>query len=144
LQGALPRWIANAWTQETDLGVSRHAFVDGRACLACLYLPTGKVKDDDERIAEEIGMPEARQEIRTMLQTNMPVDASFVARVAQALGVAAEHLTPFVGQSLRSFHQGAICGGVVFKLTGGVRTARAVVPMPFQSALAASCLPRSW
>lgn len=136
LQGALPRWITNAWTQETDLGVSRHAFVDDRACLACLYLPAGKVKDEDERLAEEIGLPEARLEIRTILQTNMPVSAPFVSRVALALGVPEEHLLPFVGQSLRSFHQGAICGGVVFRLTGGQRPVRAVVPMPFQSALA--------
>ncbi|XSC48385.1 ThiF family adenylyltransferase [Bradyrhizobium sp. RDT10] len=48
VQGALPKWIVNAWTQELDLGVSRHGFDDGRACLACLYLPHGKIKDDDE------------------------------------------------------------------------------------------------
>lgn len=136
LQGALPRWITNAWTQQTDLGVSRHAFVDGRACLACLYLPAGKVKDEDERLAEEMGLLEARLEIRAMLQTNVPVSAAFVSRVASALGVPEEHLLPFVGQSLRSFHKSAICGGVVFSLTGGRRPVQAVVPMPFQSALA--------
>lgn len=36
VQGALPRWIANAWTQEQDLGISRHGFDGGQACLCCM------------------------------------------------------------------------------------------------------------
>lgn len=135
VQGSLPRWIANAWTQETDLGVSRHRFGDG-ACLACLYMPAGKVKDRDELVAEELGMPEARMEIRMMLHRNAPVDASFVGRVATALGVPFEPLSAFAGQPLVSFHQAAICGGLVLKLTGGASKVKAVVPMAFQSALA--------
>ncbi|WP_157219142.1 E2 ligase fold family C protein [Flavisphingomonas formosensis] len=135
VQGSLPRWIANAWTQETDLGVSRHRFGDG-ACLACLYMPAGKVKDRDEIVAEELGTPEARLEIRMMLHRNAAVDAAFVGRVATALGVPFEPLSAFVGQPLASFHQGAICGGLVLKLTGGAAKVKAVVPMAFQSALA--------
>jgi molybdopterin/thiamine biosynthesis adenylyltransferase len=135
VQGSLPRWIANAWTQETDLGVSRHRFGEG-ACLACLYMPAGKVKDRDELVAEELGMPEARLEIRMMLHRNAPVDAAFVGRVATALGVPFQPLSAFVGQPLASFHQGAICGGLVLKLTGGAAKVKAVVPMAFQSALA--------
>lgn len=136
VQGALPKWIVNAWTQETDLGVSRHRFDDERPCLACLYLPHGKVKDEDERIAEELRMPEAKQEIRVFLQTNRPVDADFVERVAKAFDVPPEALQEFVGQSIRFFHQRAICGGVVMCLTDGRQPVKAVVPMSFQSALA--------
>lgn len=136
VQGALPKWIVNAWTQEVDLGVSRHGFDDGRACLACLYLPHGRVKDEDEKIAEELKMPEAKQEIRTLLQTNKPVDAGFVERVAKAFDIPSEALHEFVGQPVRSFHQGAICGGTVMRLTDGAQPVRAVVPMSFQSALA--------
>ncbi|TKB23311.1 MAG: hypothetical protein E5V67_34325, partial [Mesorhizobium sp.] len=58
VQGALPRWIANAWTQEHDLGISRHGFDDSRACLCCMYLPSGKSKDEHQLIAEELGIPE--------------------------------------------------------------------------------------
>ncbi|WP_213290038.1 E2 ligase fold family C protein [Bradyrhizobium sp. sGM-13] len=136
VQGALPKWIVNAWTQELDLGVSRHGFDDGRACLACLYLPHGKVKDDDEKMAEELKMPEAQQEIRDLLQTNRPVDVGFVERVAKTFDIPSEALKEFVGQSVRSFHQRAICGGIVMRLTDGAQPVRAVVPMSFQSALA--------
>ncbi len=136
VQGALPKWIVNAWTQETDLGVSRHAFADGKACLACLYMPKGEGKSEDLQVAEELGMPEAQMEVRHLLQTHAPVDAGFVARVALALGVPPEPLMPFAGQPLRSFHQGAICGGLAFRLSDGVRAGKAVVPMSFQSALA--------
>jgi molybdopterin/thiamine biosynthesis adenylyltransferase len=136
VQSALPKWIVNAWTQEIDLGVSRHGFDDDRACLACLYLPHGRIKDEDEKMAEELRMPEARQEIRTLLQTNKSVDAGFVERVAKNFDIPSEALLEFVGQSVRSFHQRAICGGTVMRLTDGAQPVRAVVPMSFQSALA--------
>lgn len=136
VQGALPKWIVNAWTQELDIGVSRHGFNDGRACLACLYLPHGKIKDEHEKMAEELRMPEAQQEIRNLLQTNPSLDAGFIERVAKAFGITSESLQEFVGHSIRSFHQRAICGGVVMRLTDGAEPVRAVVPMSFQSALA--------
>jgi hypothetical protein len=135
VQGSLPRWIANAWTQQTDLGVSRHQFGNG-ACLACLYMPAGRTKDRHVLVAEELGMPQAALEIRTLLQTGRPVDEAFVRRVAEALEVAFEPLSPFVGQPVASFHQGTICGGLVMRLTDGKAKVRAVVPMAFQSALA--------
>ncbi len=108
VQGGLPNWIVNAWTQEIDLGVSRHGFDDGRACLACLYLPHGKIKDEDEKIAEELRITEAKQEIRVLLQTNRPLDAGFLERVAKAFDIPSESLQEFVGQSIRSFHRRAI------------------------------------
>lgn len=136
VQGALPRWIVNAWTQEGDLGVSRHGFVDGRACLACLYLPTGEVMDEDDRIADELGLPEAQPDVRRMLQTSEPVPIAFVEQIATALGVPIDALRPFAGQPLRSFYQNTMCGGVVFRLTNGTRPVGTTVPMAFQSALA--------
>jgi hypothetical protein len=36
VQGALPRWTINSWTQRGDLGVSHHSFEGEMACLACL------------------------------------------------------------------------------------------------------------
>lgn len=135
VQGALPKWIANAWTQETDLGVSRHRFGDG-ACLACLYMPAGRLKDQDELVAEEIGLPNAKLEVRRLLQTGAPVNAPFVERVATALDVPYAPLAGFVGQPLLSFYQKVICGGLVLKLTNGASRVKAVVPMAFQSALA--------
>ncbi|MER8573051.1 ThiF family adenylyltransferase [Mesorhizobium sp. M1409] len=136
VQGALPRWIANAWTQEQDLGISRHGFDDGQACLCCMYMPTGKSKDEHQLVAEELGMPEAHEEVKALLQTNTGVPNEFVARVATAMAVPFEPLAAFVGQPLRSFYQQVICGGLVFQLSDGSRLVRTVVPMAFQSALA--------
>ncbi|TXM95589.1 E2 ligase fold family C protein [Methylobacterium sp. WL116] len=136
VQASLPRWIVNAWTRDIDLGVSRHRFGSDKACLACLYLPDGQVKAEDQKVAEEIGLPDAVLEVRGLLATNGPVNTAFVTRVAERLGVPVAELMPFVGRPLRNFYQGAICGGVVFNLTGGARPVRATVPMAFQSALA--------
>lgn len=136
VQGTLPRRILNAWTGPDDLGVSRHGFADGKACLACLYLPSGKVEDEDVRVARELGIPEAFMQVRILLATGAPVDGAFVATVAERLGVPFDALQPFVGQPLRTFYGRALCGGLVFRLTGGARGDRATVPMAFQSALA--------
>ncbi len=130
VQGALPKWTVNAWTQDIDLGVSRHGFANGKACLACLYMPQGGGKSEDLQVAEELGMPEAQMAVRHLLQTHAPVEAAFVFRVA-ALGIPPEPLMPFAGEPLRTFHQGAICGGLAFRLSGGTRAVRAVVPMSF-------------
>jgi hypothetical protein len=136
LQASLPKWIVNAWTQDVDLGVSRHGFADDGACLACLYLPTGAVKNEHERVAEELKIPDAQLEIRNLLQTHQPVSEPFVRRVATAFGVPFEALENFVGQPVRTFYRNAVCGGLMVNLTGGASAGTAVVPMAFQSALA--------
>lgn len=81
-------------------------------------------------------MPEAQPEVRRMLQTSEPVSVTFVERIATALGVQFDALSPFSGQPLRTFYQSTVCGGVVFRLTDGGRPVGTTVPMAFQSALA--------
>lgn len=93
-------------------------FKGGKACLACLYMPSGVVKSEDEKIAEELRLPEAKQEVRELLQRNEGVSENFVQRVATAFAVPYPDLQPFVGESLRSFYQKAICGGLMVGLTG--------------------------
>ena len=57
-QASLPAWIANAWTQPADLGVSIHPkFGSEWACLACLYLPAGQRRNEDQVVAEALGIP---------------------------------------------------------------------------------------
>ncbi|GAA0023129.1 E2 ligase fold family C protein [Bradyrhizobium sp. B024] len=136
VQASLPRWIVNAWTQELDLGISRHGFDDGKACLACLYMPTGAIKSEDEKVAEELRLPEAKMEVRALLQNGAGVSDNFVQRVATAFNVPYADLCSFVGQPLRSFYQKAICGGLMIGLTGTGNAGTAIVPMAFQSALA--------
>lgn len=137
IQASLPRWIVNAWTQAGDLGISRHDFVGTQACLACLYFPDGRQRNDDERIADEIGLPNELMLVRKMLYTGEQVGRDFIERVAASLAVAVEPLLPFEGESLRVFYHKAICGGIVLRL-GVDRQAKAPteVPLAFQSALA--------
>ena len=136
LQGSLPQWIVNAWTQTSDLGVSRHDFDGSGPCLACLYMPRGATRNEDEIIADELRMPEALMEIRRLLQVGEPIGQAFVERIAHALGLPFQSLIRFADQPLRAFRQAVICGGIALSLSDGRLGAPAVVPMAFQSALA--------
>ena len=134
--GSLPRRVRNAWTQAGDLGVSRHGFGGDAACLACLYLPTGRRRNEDEIVLEELGLPPERlMDLRSMLHIGLPVGDAFVREVAMRRGVEAEVLLPFAGLPLRSFRQKAICGNAIMAAPDG-RGADLEVPMAFQSALA--------
>lgn len=135
VQGALPRRILNAWTQAGDLGVSRHGFGGDEACLACLYLPTGSRRSEDEIVAEELGMPERVLEVRAMLHLGMPVGEPMVREIAGRLGIGAATLMPFAGLPLRAFRQKAVCGNAIMRAADG-GGADIQVPMAFQSALA--------
>jgi hypothetical protein len=137
VQGTLPRWTINSWTQRGDLGVSHHGFEGEMACLACLYLPNGAVPDEDQVIAEALGLEDRKMDIvRPMLHNGAPVTVELMREIAARLTVPIEPLLPFVDQPLRNLYQGAICGGVVFELTGGNQPVRVEVPMAFQSAMA--------
>lgn len=138
IQASLPYWIANAWTQAGDLGLSRHTFLGDQACLMCLYLPTEATKNQDQLIAEAIGLPHARDDVRTLLATQQPIPRMLLQDVAAALDIPVEPLLAFEGKSLRTFYTEAICGGLVLNLGGmpGRQHDEAAVPLAFQSALA--------
>jgi molybdopterin/thiamine biosynthesis adenylyltransferase len=136
VQGSLPKWIANSWTQPGDIGVSRHHFLNPSACLACLYLPNGPAKNEDELIAAALGLSQQVLEVRRLLHTGAGLARSFIQQIANALNVPAEPLYEFEGQSLRSFYTQAVCGGIFLKLEGEQRAVDAEVPMAFQSAVA--------
>lgn len=136
LQASLPRWVANAWTQTGDLGISRHDFLHG-ACLACLYWPQPMDKSRSLLVAEAVGMPEAEPEIRHLLATGRPLDPELTDRIAYATGVPPELLKPYIGQSLDVLYGGAVCGGLILQAGGRHGLPRsAEVPLAFQSALA--------
>lgn len=135
VQGTLPKAIVNGWTQPGDVGVSRHDFLDENACLACLYLPDGKRRNEDEIIAEELRMPERLLEIRTMLHSGQPVGAAFIEAVAAAANVDPGPLVGFAGLSLRAFRAKAICGEAILPSPDADQT-DLQVPLAFQSAMA--------
>lgn len=141
VQSSLPRWVVNGWTQKGEMGVSRHGFIGEEACMACLYMPTGEAPHEDQLIAQALGFPptisiEELRGIRAMIETGQPLDRVFLQQVANAKSVALEKLLPFEGKSIRELYTGAVCSGMVMELATGPATARAEVPMPFQSALA--------
>ena len=136
VQSSLPRRIVNSWTQAGDLGVSRHGFDGPEACLACLYLPDGPRRNEDEIVTGELGLPEARKlDIRAMLHFDGPVGEAFASEIAGALGIDPAKLMPFATLPLRAFRQKAICGNVILRAPDG-GGADVEVPMAFQSAMA--------
>lgn len=141
VQTALPRWIVNAWTQPDDLGISRHGFADGQACLMCLYMPEGKVPDLDDQIVRALNLPnddETLRAVRSLLVSEEPIGLPWVERIATANGVETERLLGLQNLPMRSFYQKAVCGGVLLSLGADVGTTarNTEVPMAFQSALA--------
>lgn len=139
VQGSLPRWIANAWTQPENLGVSRHGFTGESPCVCCLYMGDGSGKNKDTIYAEAMGMtsPQELLEVRRLLHSGAPVGRGFISRLCERLVVPEEELMKYSETSLDGFYADAICGGVVFRLGAEIGRRRpAEVPTVFQSALA--------
>jgi hypothetical protein len=137
LQASLPKWVVNAWTGAGDSGASYHDFIN-HACMACLYMPTGEVLNEDQLIAQALGLEQNREtllEIRKKVETASPVDRAFLERIAEAKGIQIDKLIQFEGQTLRTLYTKGVCSGAVMELANGPSNQRAEVPMPFQSAL---------
>lgn len=136
VQASLPKWVVNAWTQPENLGVSRHVFLGEHACLACLYWPAGKVKDESTLVAEAINLPDG-DTLRKLLYTNEPVPRDYLLQIAVAKNLPEEAVLEYRGMSLRQFYSRAICGGALLRFGAEAgEGAQAEVPMAFQSALA--------
>jgi hypothetical protein len=139
VQASLPRWIANAWTQPGDLGVSIHPWTETGACLSCLYLPQGPLPSEDKLIAEALGVarPERELQIRQALHANQPAPRDLLEEAAQNLGVAFEDIEAFSTRPIRELYTEGICGGLVLPLDRVGRPQQNVhIPIAHQSALA--------
>lgn len=136
VQASLPRWVANAWTQMGDLGVSSHSFLGNDACLACLYLPTQKSKNEDLILAEGLRVPHLQERVRFLLGSGQGTDRDFCDAVAGAWGVPRDLLEPYVGRPIRQLWVEGICGGGIIPLGGADTPHELEVPLAFQSALA--------
>lgn len=137
VQAALPRWIANAWTQPGDLGLSVHPWTDSGACLSCLYLPTGPTPSDDVIVARALGIePEAAEVRRLLFQAAAP-PADMLERITAALDLDPTAVAPYARRPLRALYTEGVCGGAVLPLDRAGRPAADVhVPLAHQSALA--------
>ncbi len=137
VQGSLPRWVANAWTQVGDLGVSSHSFLGSDACLACLYLPTQESKNQDQIIAEGLRIPDLRDQVRFLLGSGEGVNEEICDAIAIAWQLPAGRLGPYVGRPIRELWVEGVCGGGIIPLGNAKLPPRELhVPLAFQSALA--------
>lgn len=138
IQASLPFRIFNGWTQRGEAGVSRHHFLDGKACLACLYMPQGQAVNEDVMVTQalKLGDDEATvKEVRRRLQQAVPTEHAFLERISRSTCVPIEKLKQFEGRSLKDFYVEAVCGGRVMEFHAAALQAKAEVPMGFQSAL---------
>lgn len=134
-QASLPQWVANAWTQPGDLGVSTHNFLDG-ACVTCLYLPEHALENEDELVASTLNLPDKLMEIRTLLYTGAGLSNEFLNLVGTARNIPFDRLLPFLGQPLRILYTEGFCGGALIPLGEAELPRKEVhVPLAHQSAL---------
>ena len=138
VQGSLPGWIANAWTQPGDLGLSVHGGFSGQgACLNCLYLPAGNVANEDELVATALGVPGLVADIRTLLHTGDGVPVHIAHAVAAALGLSLDAVALFVDRPVRDLYVEGVCGGALIPLgQAGLPRQELHVPLAHQSAFA--------
>ena len=141
VQASLPRWIVNAWTLGSAIGISRHPTLEGDACLACLYLPDEVTPSEDFLIATSLGLATTPQhpdlmEVRRRLDLNVPNDRAYLERIASIKKVAIEELLPFENKTLRALYTEGVCGGQVMGLVVNGQETQTEVPLAFQSALA--------
>ena len=135
-QASLPRRVANAWTQPGDLGVSLHEFLDG-ACVNCLYLPDVRQRNEDEIIAEALGVPDKLMEVRELLYLRAGAPKGLLEEIANARGLPLDKLLAFEGRPLRNLYTEGFCGGAVIPLSEtGAPANELHVPLAHQSALA--------
>ena len=134
-QASLPEWVANAWTQPGDLGVSTNDFLEG-ACVSCLYLPERTMENEDAIIASVLNLSDRIMEVRTLLHTGQGVSRQFLETVGIARAIPIERLLPFEGRPIRSLYSEGFCGGAVIPLgAAGFPRQEVHVPLAHQSAL---------
>jgi len=138
VQASLPRLVFNAWTQPGDFGVSVHGRFGGDgACLSCLYLPTDQQANEDQIVAQALGVPERQLQVRLLLADGAPAPVELLEAIAQALGIESEIVAAWNSVPLRDLYARGLCGGELVLLERlGAPRAEVHVPLAHQSALA--------
>lgn len=135
MQATLPHWAANAWTQTGDLGISDHHYRNG-ACIACLYLPTGKTRNQDEIVAAALQVPDQVFQVRNLLHLGTPVPTDLCDLIASKLGLERAQVRKYAAAGIRAMYVEGVCGGGLIPLGGHRPAAELHVPLAHQSALA--------
>lgn len=133
VQSSLPQVVLNAWTQPSDLGISRHYDFLEHPCVACLYPPKTGLQSKSQLIAGALELPEKEVQIRELLYNNSPLDETWIKEIAEAKKVAFAELKQYIGMPVSVFYSKVLCGGL---LTTNEQNRQMETPMAFQSALA--------
>jgi molybdopterin/thiamine biosynthesis adenylyltransferase len=138
-QALLPRLALNAWTDGAGrLGVSRHWFDGFQACLACMYMESGRKKSETDLIAESTGLPPKK--VIELVVKKIPLSVELLSEIAAAKRCPTEVLMKWVGGSIQEFYTEAVCGGVILEYSKGSEGHEALVPLAHQSVLAGALL----
>lgn len=140
-QALLPRIVINGWTADQagdygELGVSRHWFDSEQACLACLYMPSGEVISELDKICSFTGFD---KEFIVKIY-RYPLDENILKQISEKKGYPSDIVMRWKGRFVRDFYIEAGCGGVML---GGHKEAgehAAIVPIVHQSVLAGALL----
>jgi len=159
LQANLPREIFNAWTQQRDLGVSRHqSFGTEEPCLACLYWPSRPRPSESEQIADALGEHELRviqyllsripvgqplgpDQLQGTVRLPIPEQAgdwlirSLLDDLIDRYQLSRQSFQALAGLGIRGLYRDAICAGMLIE-HGASRGDDVSVPLAHQSALA--------
>jgi len=134
-QAVLPKVVFNSWTAENGfLGVSRHEFDQSEnACLACLYLSTGKKKSYTEELADLTGLE--HKLVADMVVKEVPLDRQLLEEISKNKDYQIEILLQFEGKTLNIFYRDVVCGSVNISLSNNT-SRKETVPLAHQSVLA--------
>lgn len=158
VQALLPRWLVNAWTQRSDLGVSVHRRFGTDPCLACLYWPRGVRPSLHEQMASIFGIHETRALAYLVTQTPvgqpLPLErllslpprlerpptiqdwtrSSLLDEWIESDYVDEVDARQWESRTLDSFYREAICGSAAVRFNKQLQEDE--IPLPHQSALA--------
>ena len=126
----LPRRVINAATGGTTLTISTHGFADGKACLHCLYLLEPNEASHEDIMAADMGLSAER--VRSLVETNAPVDADLVAQIERTRGKVPGTWASYVGLPIDSVYGKAVCGDAEIQTA----TTNVIAPLSFISAAA--------
>lgn len=137
IQGILPKKLFNAWTQQENLGVSRHIDFVNAPCVCCLYLPTTAKKSRSQEIADNLNLSGSERIIRNYLANRKPLDEALLNLIAQANEIPVEKFKQFLNGSIEIFYSEVVCGGLLISNTNSCekQNQNMEVPCAFESAL---------
>lgn len=136
IQGALPKYIFNAWTQQENFGISRHVDFLNLPCLGCLYFPKEPGTSRSQEVADNLNISDKEREIRTYLANDLPIDEPLLKLICSSnQNLIFDELKSYIGKSMDVFYSEIVCGRVIIK-AHDVHHKDIDVPCAFESAMA--------